>query len=114
MGPRLTLTSGLRRMRRQTLFHVPGLKKFRDEPRPAGLMRRAYAAAGVDREDLNFSTLSVGDAFWQVSQLTLPANLTPGSYPVEVGWYNPETGERLKRDDGSDRFLLTPLEVIAP
>jgi hypothetical protein len=70
--------------------------------------------AGVDREDVNFSTFSAGDAFWQVSQLTLPNDLPTGQYPIEIGWYNPETGERLKRDDGSDRFLLAPLEVIAP
>ncbi len=75
---------------------------------------KGEVVAGVDREDLNFSTLSAGDAFWQISQLTLPSDLSPGQYPIEIGWYNPETGERLKRDDGSDRFLLMPLEVIVP
>lgn len=69
---------------------------------------------GDDREDLNFATLSGGTSFWQISRLTLPSDLPPGQYQVEVGWYSPETGERLKRDDGSDRLLLTPLEVIAP
>jgi 4-amino-4-deoxy-L-arabinose transferase-like glycosyltransferase len=69
---------------------------------------------GADREDLNFSTLSAGDAIWQVSQLTLPKGLPPGRYPVEIGWYNPDTGERLKRADGSDRYVLPPLEVVAP
>ncbi len=53
---------------------------------------------GDDREDLNFATLSAGTSFWQISQLTLPGDLPPGQYQVEVGWYNPETGERLKRD----------------
>ena len=69
---------------------------------------------GDDREDLNFATLSAGTSFWQISQLVLPGELPPGQYPVEVGWYNPETGVRLKRADGSDRLLLAPLEVIAP
>jgi hypothetical protein len=69
--------------------------------------------AGDDREDVNFATLKAGDDFWQFGQLTLPNNLPPGQYQVEIGWYNPETGERLKRDDGSDRFLLEPIEVIA-
>ncbi len=69
---------------------------------------------GDDREDLNFATLSAGTSFWQISQLALPGDLPPGQYQVEVGWYNPETGERLKRADGSDRLLLTPLEVTAP
>ncbi len=70
--------------------------------------------AGDDREDLNFSTLGAGSLFWQVSQLTLPNDLSPGRYAIELGWYNPDTGERLKRNDGSDRFLLAPLNVIAP
>ena len=69
---------------------------------------------GDDREDLNFATLSAGTSFWQISQLTLPGDLPPGQYQIEVGWYSPETGERLKRTDGSDRLLLAPLEVIAP
>jgi len=69
---------------------------------------------GDDHEDLNFATLSEGTSFYQISQLTLPRNLPPGHYPVEVGWYNPDTGERLTRADGSDRYLLPPLEVTAP
>jgi 4-amino-4-deoxy-L-arabinose transferase-like glycosyltransferase len=69
---------------------------------------------GDDREDLNFATLSPGTSFWQISQLTLPEDLPPGRYQVEVGWYDPETGERLKRVDGSDRYQLSSLEVTAP
>lgn len=69
---------------------------------------------GDDREDLNFATFRGGAAFWQISQLTLPGVLPPGRYQVEVGWYDPETGERLKRADGSDRYLLSSLEVVAP
>ncbi len=69
---------------------------------------------GDDREDLNFATLSGGTSVWQISQLTLPGDLPPGRYQVEVGWYDPETGERLKRADGSDRYLLSSLEVTAP
>jgi hypothetical protein len=69
---------------------------------------------GDDREDLNFATLSRGTSVWQISQLTLPGDLPPGRYQVEVGWYDPETGQRLKRADGSERSLLAPLDVIAP
>ena len=69
---------------------------------------------GDDREDLNFATLSAGTSFWQISQLTLPDDLLPGQYPVETGWYHPETGVRLKRANGSDRLLLAPLEVMTP
>jgi 4-amino-4-deoxy-L-arabinose transferase-like glycosyltransferase len=69
---------------------------------------------GDDREDLNFATLSDGSSFWQISRLTLPGDLPPGQYPIEVGWYNPVTGERFTRADGSDRYPLSPLEVTAP
>ncbi len=69
---------------------------------------------GDDREDLNFATLSGGVSFWEISQLTLPGDLPPGQYRVEAGWYNPETGERLKRADDSDRYLLPSLDVISP
>ncbi|CAG0933004.1 hypothetical protein TFLX_02846 [Thermoflexales bacterium] len=75
---------------------------------------KGEVVSGDDREDLNISTLSAGDGFWQVSQLMLPNDLPLGQYQVEVGWYNPETDERLKRVDGSDQLLLPPLEVIAP
>ena len=71
-------------------------------------------AAGDDREDVNVSSLQAGDVFWQVSSATLPTDLAPGVYQVEAGWYHPETGERLRLPDGSDRFLLSPLEVTAP
>lgn len=75
---------------------------------------KGEVVVGDDREDLNFVTLSAGTSFWQISQLTLPDNLPPGQYQVEVGWYNPETGARLTRSDGSDRYRLPSLEVIAP
>ena len=69
---------------------------------------------GDDREDLNFATVQAGDQFWQMSRVTLPADLAPGKYAIEIGWYDPETGVRLKLADGADRFLLAPLEVFAP
>jgi hypothetical protein len=75
---------------------------------------RDEVVAGDDREDFNFSTVNQGDRLIQINQLTLPSELPSGQYPVEVGWYNPDTGERLRRGDGSDRYLLAPLEVIAP
>lgn len=69
---------------------------------------------GDDREDLNFATVRAGDEFWQISSVTLPNDLPPGQYAIEIGWYHPETGARLKQADGSDRFLLPPLDVVAP
>lgn len=69
---------------------------------------------GDDREDLNFGALQTGDGFWQISSVTLPTGLAAGRYAIEIGWYHPETGARLRLADGTDRFLLPPLEVVAP
>jgi hypothetical protein len=70
--------------------------------------------AGEDREAVSFSSLQAGDGLWQVTQLRLPVDLAPGRYSIEAGWYQPDTGARLRRPDGSDRFLLNPIEVTAP
>jgi hypothetical protein len=48
-------------------------------------------------------------------EIELPADLPPGSYPVEIGLYLPETGQRLLvrmpglRDN--DALLLRSLQV---
>ena len=70
--------------------------------------------AGDDRGDVNAVTLLPGDLIFQRSRFTLPADLAPGRYQIEIGWYHPETGERLLLPDGSDRLLLDPIEVTAP
>jgi hypothetical protein len=70
--------------------------------------------AGSDLEAVNFASVQIGDGFWQLSQIQLPVDLAQDKYQVELGWYNSETGERLKLDDGSDRFLLNSIEVTAP
>jgi hypothetical protein len=70
--------------------------------------------AGDDRESMNFGSLNAGDFLWQISSLVLPQNLAPGQYQIEIGWYNPDTGERLKLADGSDRYLLNPIKVTSP
>ncbi len=66
-----------------------------------------------DRYDVNVATLMVGDEFVQPIVFDLSADLKPGQYRAEIGWYNPDSGERLKLADGSDRFLLAPIEVTA-
>ncbi len=75
---------------------------------------KGEVVSGDDREDLNFATLNNGTSFYQISKLTVPQDLPAGQYQVEVGWYNPDTGARLQRADGSDRYLLPPLRVSAP
>jgi hypothetical protein len=70
--------------------------------------------AGDDRLDVNVSSLLPGDLMSQFSQLALPADLAPGTYPVEIGLYHSDTGERLRLPDQTDRILLDPIEVVAP
>jgi hypothetical protein len=44
--------------------------------------------------------------------VTLPAALASGEYPVEVGVYDPHSGDRLSLATGQNRFLLpAPLRV---
>nr|MBP7689142.1 hypothetical protein [Thermoflexales bacterium] len=69
---------------------------------------------GDDREDVNWTTLRVGDMVQQINQVNLPADLTPGTYTVEVGWYNPDTGERLTLPDGASRYVIDAVEINAP
>ena len=71
------------------------------------------AIAGSDREDFNVAMLYPGDMLFQFSQFALPDDLRPGPYQVEVGWYHPESGERLRLPDGADRVPIGLLEVTA-
>ena len=56
-----------------------------------------------------------GDILVQVHRFGIPADLQPGTYPVELGWYERDTGARwtVALADGgrADRVLLEPLTV---
>jgi hypothetical protein len=41
----------------------------------------------------------------------LPEKLPPGEYPIEIGWYDPITGARLKTAEGQDRVILTAIKI---
>ncbi|MBN1658554.1 MAG: DUF2079 domain-containing protein, partial [Anaerolineae bacterium] len=41
----------------------------------------------------------------------LPPDLTPGTYRLLVGWYDPNTGDRLSLATGSDSLLVTTIEI---
>ena len=69
---------------------------------------------GDDREDVNWTSLQPGDRLVQLNQVDLPAALTPGTYTVEVGWYDPDTGERLTLPDGASRYVIDAVEIKAP
>ncbi len=67
----------------------------------------------VDAQQPRQSALLPGQTAPQGYGLQLPANLPPGSYPLIVGLYTAESGQRLPRTDGSpDDFLyLTNITV---
>jgi 4-amino-4-deoxy-L-arabinose transferase-like glycosyltransferase len=67
------------------------------------------ALTGDDRLDVDPATLRPGDEFLQVFRFILPADLPPGRYPVEIGLYNPVSGERLPLTTGEDHLFLITL-----
>lgn len=44
-----------------------------------------------------------------IRAFTLPPDLPSGGYPLEIGWYDPTTGARLKTADGQDRIIITSI-----
>jgi hypothetical protein len=45
-------------------------------------------------------------------RITLPANLPPGSYSLQVGWYDATNNTRLLTPEGEDAFLLVSNLII--
>ena len=72
-------------------------------------------AGGEDRLDVWHDNWQAGDLFAQVHEVTLPGDAAPGVYQVEIGWYDPETMQRLPvlREGAmiADRVLLAPVGV---
>jgi hypothetical protein len=57
------------------------------------------------------------DRVVQVHRMPVPGDLAPGVYPIEVGWYEKDTGVRWKVNSRSIGYvverLLLPLDVMA-
>jgi hypothetical protein len=52
---------------------------------------------------------------YQPAQLSLPLDLSPGRYWLNVELYHPDTGQSLPRLDGADPVVtLGPVEVVTP
>jgi hypothetical protein len=54
----------------------------------------------------------VGEVIDDEYVVKLPAGLAPGDYPIEIGVYDPRSGDRLRLASDANRLLLsTPLAV---
>lgn len=42
----------------------------------------------------------------QLITITIPEDTSPGEYLLRIGIYNPRTGARLSREDGTETFEL--------
>jgi hypothetical protein len=81
------------------------------------LGRDGRVLAGYDGLGVPPEQWQLGDRFVQVHRFALPADLEPGKYPIEFGWYEQDTGERWrvgrrKTNVTVDRLLI-PLDVVA-
>ncbi len=57
------------------------------------------------------SRWEAGRIYTEIYTLTLKPDTPPGFYEIEVGLYRPDTGERLRGEDGQDRVLLSRIRV---
>jgi hypothetical protein len=92
---------------RSTLFGEPALRIFLHL-----LDEQGQVAAGVDVLGAAPDTWQSGDAIVQLHAFDAPAQA--GRYAVEIGWYVPPDGPRLRVDGieaPGDRLLLEPVEV---
>jgi hypothetical protein len=79
---------------------------------PSG--QRVVAQRDAEPQDGKAPTTSwvAGEVLDDEYAVALPAALASGDYPVEVGVYDPRSGERLSLASGENRFLLAaPLRV---
>jgi hypothetical protein len=51
----------------------------------------------------------VGEALDDSYEIQLPAGLPPGAYPIEVGVYDPRSGDRLTLANGDNRVVLSTM-----
>jgi hypothetical protein len=52
-----------------------------------------------------------GDMWVQFQDMQIPTSAQPGIYPIEIGVYNRADMKRWLVPDGSDRLLLSPVQI---
>ncbi len=62
--------------------------------------------------DVPTSRWKAGEVYRETYTLTLKPQTPPGFYDVEIGWYDPQTGERLRLDTGQTFLILTRIRVV--
>jgi len=71
--------------------------------------------AGADSPPVNgyypTSLWRAGDVIDDAHTLLLPADLPPGDYQIAVGLYDPQSGQRLQRRDGSGDTVYIPIRI---
>jgi len=76
-----------------------------------------YMVAGDDGFGAPPNRWLEGDVIVQLHRMILPSELAPGVYPIEIGWYERDSGQRwvVTLDAGHtiDRLLLGPLQVAS-
>jgi 4-amino-4-deoxy-L-arabinose transferase-like glycosyltransferase len=86
--------------------NTPRLEMFVHVLRP-GDDAPGYATGGLGVDPY---TLQVGD-FFNVTGMSIPSDLAPGSYRIAVGLFDPWTGERYLTEDGREMVVVSELEV---
>jgi hypothetical protein len=71
---------------------------------------RVVAQRDAEPQDGKAPTTSwiVGEVIEDEYAIPLPDGLSPGDYPIEIGVYDPRSGDRLSLPNGDNRLLLTP------
>lgn len=58
------------------------------------------------------SRCRAGEVYREVYSLTLKPDTPPGFYELEIGWYRPDTGERLRGEDGRTFLFVGRVRVV--
>jgi hypothetical protein len=81
------------------------------------LGRDGRVVAGYDGVGAPPEQWRSGDRFVQVHRFAVPADMAPGKYPIEVGWYEKDSGVRWtvgrRRTNVRLDRLIIPLDVAA-
>ena len=78
------------------------------------LDEEGQVVAQHDGLDIRLAGLRGGDRFAQLHTLPLPADLPSGEYALQIGIYDPATGERLTvptAEGAADRLLLNTITI---